>query len=106
MTQNKHPLHRGGAEAARRTHNPEVTRSRRVPGIHPIHRVFRLLYQKQVVKASDSKQAPIHRRGAPVARRAHNPEVAGSIPVAGIHPIHRVFRPFKEAGTTYFTGIV
>ena len=33
VTQNKQPCHRHGAEAARRAHNPEVTRSRRVAGI-------------------------------------------------------------------------
>jgi len=33
VTLNKQPLHRHGAEAARRAHNPEVTRSKRVAGI-------------------------------------------------------------------------
>ena len=33
----------------------------------------------------------VNRRGAGVARRAHNPEVTGSKPVAGIHlMVHRV----------------
>ena len=40
-----------------------------------------------------------YRRGAEAARRAHNPEVTGSTPVAGILSI----RPFTEAGTSSWT---
>jgi hypothetical protein len=50
--------------------------------------------QKHIVKASDAKQAPCYRCGAEAARRADNPEVTGSKPVAGILSL----RPFKEAG--------
>ena len=75
---------------ARRAHNPEVTRSKRVAGILTLH----LLYRSRSSIASDAKQATIHRCGAEVARGADNPEVTGSKPVAGILSL----RPFKEAG--------
>ena len=59
---------------ARRAHNPEVVCSNHTAGIHLIHiGSFRLLYQKQLVNASDVNQATtIHRGGAEAARRAHN----------------------------------
>ena len=50
--------------------------------------------QNLLVNASDAKQATPHRRGAAAARRAHNPEVTGSTPVAGI--LH--FTSFTEEG--------
>jgi len=40
--------------------------------------------KKYTVNASDAKQAPFHRRGAEVARTAHNREVTRSKRVAGI----------------------
>ena len=69
-TLNKQTLHRCGAEAARRAHNPEVIRSKRIAGI----------YTSVVLK----KLPTYHRDGAGVARGADNPEVTGSKPVPGI----------------------
>ena len=41
VKQEQHNFNRHGAEAARRAHNPEVTRSKRVAGIiHHSHPVF------------------------------------------------------------------
>ena len=67
-------INRHGAEAARGAHNSEVTRSKRVAGIHYItsHRCIKALEQ------------PSNRHGAAEARRAHNSEDIRSKRIAGI----------------------
>ncbi len=74
-------LHRHGAEAARRTHNPEVTGSNPVPGILQFGCFIEATRLASDVKCS---QNTLYRDGAGVARGAHNPEATGSNPVPGI----------------------
>ena len=83
-------LHRCGAEVARRAHNPEVIRSKRITGIYHLPSftetgrldadVTRIPFRQSL---RDVKLA-LHRCGAEEARGAHNPEVIGSNPIAGI----------------------
>ena len=76
-------INRHGAEAARGAHNSEVTRSKRVVGIHYVtsHRCIKALEQP-------------NRHGAEAARGAHNSEVTRSKRVAGIFHItsHRCIK--------------
>ena len=71
------PLNRYGAAAARRAHNPEVTRSKRVAGMITIQ----LLCRSSTRLHMDT----LNRHGAEEARGAHNSEVTRSKRVAGIH---------------------
>ena len=60
VTLNTATLHRRGAEAARRAHNPEVTRSRRVAGILQFARFTETGRQSLVTLNT----ATLHRCGA------------------------------------------
>ena len=76
---------RHGAAEARRAHNPEDIRSKRITGIH---------YTSVALKKRPLEDTTFNRGGAGEARGAHNPEDVGSNPTSGII----IFRPFTEEG--------
>ena len=82
---------RHGAEAARRAHNPEVTRSKRVVGIYRHHIA-------QVHQGTGATLTPLTQRQS---ARAHNLGVTGSKPVGGIQIItsHRCIKALEQHNT-------
>ena len=58
----------------------------------PVSSSLRLLYQNQAVFAFANDVKLQHRRGASAARKAHNLEVTGSTPVAGILSLRQFYR--------------
>ena len=78
MSSHTQKLHRGGAEAARGAHNPEVTGSKPVPGIYHLSD----LSESATLYPHTAK---LHRTGAEEARGTHNPEDLGSSPSSGIY---------------------
>ena len=78
---------------ARGAHNSEVTRSKRVAGIHSTSPALQKRAGVRSAQTPSRKEGcgeplvprAIHRGGAEEARGAHNLEVIGSSPIPGIH---------------------
>ena len=82
-------LHRHGAEVARRAHNPEVTRSKRVAGI--LH--FTSFTEAGRQCSRDVKhEHPFTGVAQRIARGAHNSEVRCSNHLAGIITLCTFYR--------------
>ena len=81
-------INRHGAEEARRAHNPEVTRSKRVAGIITIQ----LLCRSSTRLHMDT----LNRHGAAAARGAHNSEVTRSKRVAGMIFFLYIHLPYEN----------
>ena len=74
-------LHRGGAEVARRAHNPEDTGSKPVPGIYTLSALKKPMVIAHATYKLEYRVPGIAQR---IERKAHNLEDTGSKPVAGI----------------------